>query len=107
MNELRAIDRIDTGPRFSQEDAVWLNERFRDHDTRAMLRELIEEGLVGELATVSSFGAEDFAELLHCFFFAREGRSLVLAAVPDAAPAVAQDVEVLALLVHHLGQNIK
>lgn len=64
MNDMRAIDRIDTGPRFFEEDAVRLNARFRDHDTRAMLRELIEEGLVGELATVSSFGAES-AVLLH------------------------------------------
>ncbi|MXO89562.1 phosphoadenylyl-sulfate reductase [Pontixanthobacter aquaemixtae] len=64
MNDMRAIDRIDTGPRFSQEDAVRLNARFKDHDTTDMLRELIEEGLVGELATVSSFGAES-AVLLH------------------------------------------
>jgi phosphoadenosine phosphosulfate reductase len=64
MNDMRAIDRIDTGPCFSEEDAVRLNERFRDQDTRTMLRNLIDEGLVGELATVSSFGAES-AVLLH------------------------------------------
>ena len=64
MNDMRAIDRIDTGARFSQEDAARLNARFRDHDTLSMLRELLAEGLVGDLATVSSFGAES-AVLLH------------------------------------------
>ena len=64
MTELRAIDRIDTGPRFRDEDAIRLNRMFRGQDTREMLRNLIEDGLVGELATVSSFGAES-AVLLH------------------------------------------
>lgn len=64
MNQLRAIDRIDTGPRFSDDDAIRLNRMFRGQDTREMLGNLIADGLVGDLATVSSFGAES-AVLLH------------------------------------------
>ncbi len=64
MNEMRAIDRIDTGPRFTDDDAIRLNRMFRGQDTLEMLRNLIEDGLVGDLATVSSFGAES-AVLLH------------------------------------------
>ncbi len=64
MNEMRAIDRIDTGPRYSDEDAIRLNRMFRGQDTREMLHNLVEDDLVGALATVSSFGAES-AVLLH------------------------------------------
>lgn len=64
MNDMRAIDRIDTSPRFDDADAVRLNQRFRGKDTREMLADLIEEDCVGKLATVSSFGAES-AVLLH------------------------------------------
>ncbi len=58
MNELRAIDRLDTRPRFSEHDAIRLNRMFRGSDTHEMLRAVIEDDLVGDLATVSSFGAE-------------------------------------------------
>ncbi|MCB2085402.1 MAG: phosphoadenylyl-sulfate reductase [Sphingomonadaceae bacterium] len=64
MEDARAIDRIDTGPRFKDNDAVRLNRMFRGQDTREMLRNLVEDNMVGELATVSSFGAES-AVLLH------------------------------------------
>ena len=64
MNDMRAIDRIDTGVRFSEEVAVRLNQQFEGHEAREILRGLIEQGLVGDLATVSSFGAES-AVLLH------------------------------------------
>ena len=64
LSPLRAIDRIDTGPRFRDADAIRLNRLFRGQDTREMLRNLIEDDLVGDLATVSSFGAES-AVLLH------------------------------------------
>lgn len=60
----RNRDRIDTGPRFTDADAIRLNRMFRGHDTADMLRAVIEDGLVGEIATVSSFGAES-AVLLH------------------------------------------
>jgi phosphoadenosine phosphosulfate reductase len=61
---IRLRDRIETGPRFTDADAIRLNRRFRGADTAEMLRAVIDEGLVGRLATVSSFGAES-AVLLH------------------------------------------
>lgn len=61
---VRVKDRIDTGPRFTDSDAIRLNRMFRGSDTSEMLRAVIEDRLVGELATVSSFGAES-AVLLH------------------------------------------
>ena len=60
----RAIDRIDTAPRFTQADADALNARFAGVDTGAMLRELFAEGALGRVAVVSSFGTES-AVLLH------------------------------------------
>ncbi len=64
MNELRAIDRLDTGPRYCEHDAVRLNRMFRGSDTDEWLRAVIEDNLAGDLAIVSSFGAES-AALLH------------------------------------------
>ena len=64
MNELRAIDRLDTGPRYTEHDAVRLNRMFRGSDTDEWLRAMIEDDLAGDLAIVSSFGAES-AALLH------------------------------------------
>jgi phosphoadenosine phosphosulfate reductase len=60
----RKIDRIEAGPRFSEADAIRLNNLFRGSDTRDLLRTVITEGLAGDLAVVSSFGAES-AVLLH------------------------------------------
>lgn len=60
----RAVDRIDSAPRFSTQDAIRLNHLFRGTDTREMLRGVITEGLAGDIAVVSSFGAES-AVLLH------------------------------------------
>ncbi|WP_428332185.1 phosphoadenylyl-sulfate reductase [Novosphingobium sp.] len=62
--ETRKIDRIATGPRFRDADAIRLNNLFRGTDTRDMLRTVIRDGLAGDLAVVSSFGAES-AVLLH------------------------------------------
>ena len=64
MSEVRPIDRIDTAPRFSDADVIKLNRMFRGTDTHDMLKTVIEDGLAGDLATVSSFGAES-AVLLH------------------------------------------
>ena len=61
---IRAVDRIDTGPRFTAHDAVRLNILFRGSDTLTMLEGVLREGLAGEVAAVSSFGAES-AVLLH------------------------------------------
>lgn len=60
----RLVDRIDTGPRFTAHDAVRLNNLFRGSDTQAMLEGVLAEGLAGDVAAVSSFGAES-AVLLH------------------------------------------
>ena len=60
----RKIDRIDTGPRFTEADAALHNARFAGVETRQMLRVVIAEGLVGRIGVVSSFGAES-AILLH------------------------------------------
>ena len=64
MNETRAIDRLDTGPRFTDHDAVRLNRMFRGSETEEWLRAVIEGDIVGDMALVSSFGAES-AVLLH------------------------------------------
>jgi phosphoadenosine phosphosulfate reductase len=60
----RAIDRIDTAPRFTQADADALNARFEGVDAATMLRALFTEGSLGRVAVVSSFGTES-AVLLH------------------------------------------
>ncbi|MHA6334351.1 phosphoadenylyl-sulfate reductase [Qipengyuania sp. CAU 1752] len=64
MNELRAIDRLDAAPRFDDQDAVRLNRMFRGSSTQEMLEGVIQDDLAGEVAVVSSFGAES-AVLLH------------------------------------------
>ena len=64
MNDVRRIDRIDTAPRFSDHDAVRLNRMFRGSSTQEMLDAVIKDSLAGDLAIVSSFGAES-AVLLH------------------------------------------
>ncbi len=60
----RIRDRIDTGPRFDEADAVRLNRLFRGTDTSEMLETVLKEGMAGDIAIVSSFGAES-AVLLH------------------------------------------
>ena len=60
----RSVDRIDTGPRFREADAVRLNRLFHGNDTQEMLASVLKEGHAGEVAVVSSFGAES-AVLLH------------------------------------------
>lgn len=60
----RAVDVIDTGPRFTQADADALNARFAGVDAGAMLAEILAEGSLGRVGVVSSFGTES-AVLLH------------------------------------------
>ena len=60
----RAIDRIDTGPAFTQADADALNARFAGVPVQEMLRAVFAEGLAGRVGVVSSFGTES-AVLLH------------------------------------------
>ncbi len=64
MNEVRKIDRLDAAPRFTEHDAVRLNRMFRGSSTREMLEGVIKDNLAGDIAIVSSFGAES-AVLLH------------------------------------------
>ena len=60
----RRIDVLDTAPRFTEADVALLNARFAGSSTAEMLRAVIEQRLAGEIAVVSSFGAES-AVLLH------------------------------------------
>jgi phosphoadenosine phosphosulfate reductase len=62
--QVRIIDRIDTAPRYTEADAVRLNNMFRGRDTVEMLTVLLQENMLGDAAIVSSFGAES-AVLLH------------------------------------------
>jgi phosphoadenosine phosphosulfate reductase len=63
-NEVRIADRINTAPRYTEGDAVRLNNMFRGCDTIEMLTILLRENMLGDAAVVSSFGAES-AVLLH------------------------------------------
>ncbi len=60
----RPIDRINTAPRYTEGDAIRLNNMFRGRDTVEMLTVLLQENMLGDAAIVSSFGAES-AVLLH------------------------------------------
>ena len=60
----RVRDVLDTRPRFTESDAIRLNNLFRGTETGEMLRTVIKDGLAGDIAVVSSFGAES-AVLLH------------------------------------------
>lgn len=60
----RTVDRIDVAPAFTQGDALRLNNLFRGVSTTDMLRTVLTEHMVGDVAIVSSFGAES-AVLLH------------------------------------------
>jgi phosphoadenosine phosphosulfate reductase len=58
------VDRINTAPRYTESDAIRLNNMFRGRDTVEMLEVLLKENMLGDAAIVSSFGAES-AVLLH------------------------------------------
>ena len=60
----RKADRIDTGPRHTDADAIRLNRMFRGSDTQELLEAVLKDGIAGDIAIVSSFGAES-AVLLH------------------------------------------
>lgn len=55
---IRKRDTLDLAPRFTEADAIRLNNMFRGTETQEMLRILIGEAMVGDVALVSSFGAE-------------------------------------------------
>jgi len=79
--ESRMRDRIDTAARFDEADAIRLNRMFRGQDTLEMLTSVLKDGLAGEIAVVSSFGAES-AVLLH-----------LVAQVDPALPVIFLDTE--------------
>lgn len=60
----RRIDTIDIRPAFTQADADALNARYAGVPAQEMLRDLLNGGLAGQIALVSSFGTEA-AVLLH------------------------------------------
>jgi phosphoadenosine phosphosulfate reductase len=100
--ESRIRDTLDLAPRFNEHDAVRLNRMFRGASTQEMLEAVIRDNLAGDLAVVSSFGAES-AVLLH-----------LVASVDPAVPVLFLDTgkhfpETLAyrdLLVERLGLNL-
>ncbi len=49
----RQIDLIDTAPAFTADEVAALNARYADHDTAAMLAELLMGDLNGRIALVS------------------------------------------------------
>jgi len=61
---VRAVDRINTEPRFTEADALRLNRLFKGTETHDMLTSVLRDQLAGDVAVVSSFGAES-AVLLH------------------------------------------
>jgi phosphoadenosine phosphosulfate reductase len=60
----RIRDRIDTASRFSESDAMRLNRMLRGSEAREVLQAILSDRLAGDVAVVSSFGAES-AVLLH------------------------------------------
>lgn len=98
----RIRDSLDLAPRFTEHDAVRLNNLFRGSSTQEMLEGVIRDRLAGDVAVVSSFGAES-AVLLH-----------LVASVDPAVPVLFLDTgkhfpETLAyrdLLAERLGLNL-
>ncbi|HSG35024.1 MAG TPA: phosphoadenylyl-sulfate reductase [Sphingomonadaceae bacterium] len=60
----RVPDRIDTAARFDEGDAIRLNRMFRGSEAADVLAGVLKDRLAGDVAVVSSFGAES-AVLLH------------------------------------------
>jgi phosphoadenosine phosphosulfate reductase len=60
----RAVDLIDASARFTAADAALLSARFDGAPADELLRTVIGEGVLGRVATISSFGTEA-AVLLH------------------------------------------
>ncbi len=60
----RKVDLINIAPRYTEADAIRLNNMFRGRDTVEMLDLILREQMLGDAAIVSSFGAES-SVLLH------------------------------------------
>ena len=61
----REIDRIDTSPRFSEADAIRLNNLFRGADTQDMLRSVLRDKLAGPTTLVPIEGGPHAANMTH------------------------------------------
>lgn len=98
----RTRDALDLAPRFTDHDALRLNRMFRGASTQEMLEGVIHGDLAGDLAVVSSFGAES-AVLLHLV-------ARVDAAVPvlflDTGKHFAETLAYRDMLVERLGLNL-
>jgi phosphoadenosine phosphosulfate reductase len=64
MADARVRDRIDVAPRFVATDVIRLNNLYRGADSTELLASVVRDHVLGDLALVSSFGAES-AALLH------------------------------------------
>lgn len=102
MNDLRKIDRLNASPRFSEHDAVRLNRMFRGASTLEMLAGVIEGDLAGDIAVVSSFGAES-AVLLH---LVAEVDARVPVLFLDTGKHFAETLRYRDALVERLGLNL-
>lgn len=56
--ETRTRDRISIGPRAGAHDIIRLNNFYRGADTAELLKAVLREKIAGDVALVSSFGAE-------------------------------------------------
>jgi phosphoadenosine phosphosulfate reductase len=63
-SEDRVRDVIDVAPRFTPADVIRLNNLYRGDEAAEMVASVLEGGLIGDAAIVSSFGTES-AVLLH------------------------------------------
>lgn len=64
ISQDRVRDVIDAAPRFTSADVIRLNNLFRGDEAADMVASVLEGGLIGDAAIVSSFGTES-AVLLH------------------------------------------
>lgn len=95
----RKLDLIDVRPAWTQADADALNRRFAGVDAVTMLRTLVAERTLGEVAVVSSFGTES-AVLLH--LVAQAGRDIPVIFV-DTLKMFPETLAYRDTLVAHLG----
>jgi len=95
----RRIDRIDVAPRWTQADADALNARFAGVDAGTMLRTLVAEDMLGQVAVVSSFGTES-AVLLH--LVAQADRAMPVIFV-DTLKMFPETLDYRAMLIEALG----
>ena len=102
QDRVRTPDRLDLNPRFSEADALRLNQLFRGTSTQDMLSSVLNDGLAGDVALVSSFGAES-AVLLHLVTQARPDMPVLFL---DTGKHFAETLAYRETLTERLGLNI-